>query len=109
MELRKELLAKAKEAKSVEELLAFAKENGIELTDEKAKEYFTKLNTKSEELSDEELDNVSGGCGNSDHFGGIIIDETRYCPYCGAENTEERLSTGDIYIDCYNCGKRTIF
>lgn len=44
------------------ELLALAKENGIEMTEEQAKEYFAKLNTKTGELADDELDNVSGGC-----------------------------------------------
>ena len=36
MELNKELLAKAKEAKTPEELIALAKENGMELTEERA-------------------------------------------------------------------------
>ena len=49
--------------KTPEELLAFAKENGIEMTKEKADEYFKQLSTSSGEISDEELDNVSGGCG----------------------------------------------
>ncbi len=55
-----ELIEKAKQAKSHEELIALAKENGIELSEDKAKEYFERLN-RSGELSDEELDNVSGG------------------------------------------------
>ena len=37
MEMNKELLAKAKETKTPEELLALAKENGAELTEESAK------------------------------------------------------------------------
>lgn len=54
---------KARTAKSPEELKALAEENGIELSDDKAKAYFDRLNN-SGELSDEELDNVSGGgCG----------------------------------------------
>ena len=55
-----ELIEKAKQAKFAEELLTLAKENKIELSEEEAKEYFERLN-KSGELSDEELDNVSGG------------------------------------------------
>ena len=35
-----ELIAKAKEAKSPEELMALAKENGMELTEEAASTYF---------------------------------------------------------------------
>ena len=63
MELNKELLAKAKETKTPEELLALAKENGAELTEESAKAYFDRLHPQTGELSDSELDNVSGGCG----------------------------------------------
>lgn len=60
MEFSKELIEKAKQAKTAEELLAMAKEENIELTEEEAAKYFAKLNA-SGELSDEELDNVSGG------------------------------------------------
>ena len=63
MEMNKELLAKAKEMKTPEELMALAKENGIGLTAESAASYFDRLNSKTGELSDSELDNVSGGCG----------------------------------------------
>ncbi len=60
-----ELIEKAKNAKTTEELLAMAKENGVELTTEEANAYFAQLNPKSGELSDDELDNVAGGgCGN---------------------------------------------
>ncbi len=63
MELTKELAAKAKEAKTPEELMALAKEAGIELTEESAASAFEQLNSKTGKLSDSELDNVSGGCG----------------------------------------------
>ena len=63
MEMNKELLAKAKEAKTPDELMSLAKEIGIELTAESAASYFERLNSKTGELSDSELDNVSGGCG----------------------------------------------
>ena len=59
--MNEEMIAKAKEAKSVEELIALAKENGVELTEEDAKAYFEQLNAKKGELSDDELDVVSGG------------------------------------------------
>lgn len=63
MELTKELVAKAKEAKTPEELMALAKENGIDMPEESAASLFEQLNSKTSELSDSELDNVSGGCG----------------------------------------------
>ena len=66
MELNKELLSKAKEAKTPEELLALAKENGIEMTAEEAQKIFAQLHSQSGELADDELDNVSGGaCGTT--------------------------------------------
>ena len=59
MEINTELIAKARTAKSPEELLALAKENGIELTEETAKMYFDQLHPKTGELDDDELDNVA--------------------------------------------------
>ena len=61
MEINQELIQKAKEAKTSEELMVLAKENGIELTGESANTYFEQLHPKTGELSDEELDNVAGG------------------------------------------------
>ena len=57
---REEMIIKAREAKSADEILALAKENGMDLTEESAKAYFEHLN-KTCELSDTELENVSGG------------------------------------------------
>ena len=56
---KEELIAKLKEAKSADEILALAKESGIELDEEKAKELFSQLNA-SGELSDDDLDKVAG-------------------------------------------------
>ena len=61
MNYSKELLDKAKTAKSAEELRELAKAENIELTEEQAADYFAKLNN-SGELSDDELNNVAGGC-----------------------------------------------
>ena len=58
-----EAIAKAKQAKSVEELLTLAKESGVEMTAEQAQDIFAQLNQKPGELSDDELDNVAGGVG----------------------------------------------
>ena len=59
--MEQELITKAKKAKSVEELMALAKENNVAITEEDAKMYFEVLHPKTGELSDEELDNVAGG------------------------------------------------
>ena len=69
MNVSKELLEKARTANSAEELLAMAKAESVELTEEQAVQAFAKLN-KNGELSDEELDNVSGGgCGDPETLG----------------------------------------
>lgn len=77
MELNKELLVKAKEAKTPEELLTLAKENGMEMTAEKAQKIFAQLHSQSGELSDDELDNVAGGgCHNG---GRLVVSAMHYC------------------------------
>ena len=60
MNYSNELIEKAKQSKSAEELLAMAKAENIEMTAEEAEKYFAELH-KTGELSDEELDNVAGG------------------------------------------------
>jgi len=63
-----EAIAKAKQAKSVEELLTLAKESGVEMTAEQAQDIFAQFNQKSGELADDELDNVAGGGAGDGHF-----------------------------------------
>lgn len=59
-EEKEELLKKLKQAENAEKLLALAKENGLEMTSEEAEKAFTQLHNTGE-LSDDELDDVSGG------------------------------------------------
>ena len=88
------LLEKAKEAKSADELVALANENGVVLTAKEAEVYYSQLNPVSGELSDDELDNVSGGgCG-----------EYHYCPVCGAEPLWCPNGDGGVNIRCPGCG-----
>ncbi len=98
--MNQELITKAKAAKSVEELLELAKASGVELSEEQAKEYFAKLNPTKGELSDDELDDVSGGgCGES---------KTKYCPNCNSELRMISEGTGNFsmkfYYLCDSCG-----
>lgn len=98
--MNQELITKAKAAKSVEELLKLAKASNVELSDEQAKEYFAKLNPTKGELSDDELDDVSGGgCGES---------KTKYCPNCNSELRMISEGTGNFsmkfYYLCDSCG-----
>ena len=101
---QKELFEQAKEAKSAEELVSLAKENGMELTEEEAAAYFAQLN-KSGELSDEELDNVAGGgCHNKD---GRLVVTVWYscndftCKKCGRKNTGDHFHIIDGYRTNY--------
>lgn len=75
MNISKEMLEKAKSAQSAEELLEMAKAEGVELTAEDAGKAFAELH-RSGELADDELDNVSGGCGDPD--GGTSGDTPKY-------------------------------
>ena len=68
---KEELIQKLQAAKSVDEIIAIAKENGIEITSEKAQELLDKLTVKDGELSDDMLDAVSGG-GFKDWLRGIF-------------------------------------
>ncbi len=78
--LTRELIEKAKTAENAGELLALAKENGIELTEESANAYFAQLKTVSGELSEDELDQVSGGgCHTSD--GRLVVTVGNICGY----------------------------
>lgn len=71
--ITEELLEKIKSVKSAEEMMALAKENGIEISAEDAEKYYVQL-AKTGELSDDELDNVSGGAcsGNANLLTTII-------------------------------------
>ena len=65
MKLTAEQLMKARSAKSAEELIALAKAEGIEATEEQIKAQFDAMHHAGE-LADDELDNVAGGCGDDD-------------------------------------------
>ena len=73
-----EMQKQAKECKTPDELLDMALNAGINMTKDEAVDYFTQLNTKTGQLSDDELDNVAGGwfCGNP----------LEDCPNCGSDN-----------------------
>ncbi len=88
------LLKKVKNAKSVDELIAFASKEGITLSQKDADKYFNSLIRKGE-MSDDELDCVSGGgCG-----------EKTKCPACGIGEPKwyQNRKTGDIKIGCTKC------
>ena len=60
--MNEEMIAKLKEAKSVEDVIAIAKEYGKELTIEQAQEIYDKMKAAATgELSDDDLEAVAGG------------------------------------------------
>ena len=78
--LTEEQIAKVKACKSQEELLAFAKQEGIELTDE-------------------QLEAVSGGVCLVQEVG----DTRKTCPECGSKNV---ITLGEQYLLCNDCKYR---
>ena len=82
-----ELIAKARAAKSAEELFELAKANEMEITEEDAKLYFAQLNANGA-VADDELDAVAGGgsCpGDDDEEDEGSSSSGTYkfhCPYC---------------------------
>lgn len=98
MELNRDMLLKAKEMQSVDELIAFAKENGVELSAEEAEKVYADLH-KTGELADDELDNVSGGSCNP--YGDK-------CPKCGCTKMSQKMTerNGEYVLAwcCANCG-----
>ena len=122
MQFSKELIEKAKTAKSAEELIEMAKEENIELTVEQAAKAFAELN-KTGELSDEELDNVAGGCAGPYQSGDTPLfnsgDRVKYrkkiryanCGDFGFNEYEERVDTifdyckeGGVFVYRMRCG-----
>ena len=108
--LTPELIAKAKAAKSAEELFELAKENNVELTEEEAKTYFEQLNANGA-VSDDELGAVAGGflgisCPDNDG------EETDVLMYregkvTGSENEVEFKSADSVFVPA-NAGKVTV-
>ncbi len=100
--LTPELLEKAKLTKSAKELIALAKENGIELTEEETNTYFAMLNPQDGELADDELDQVAGGrkCGTIYKDGCPVVSPLNSCEYFTDKETMKE-SPNDGY--CCNC------
>ena len=80
--LTKEQIEKASKCKDSKELLELAKEEGVELTDE-------------------QLNAISGGCSDP-------APKVAKCPQCGAEVTAEYIETtpgdGKYQYQCLACG-----
>ena len=76
--LTEEQIAKVKECKTSEEILALAKEEGVT-------------------LSDEQLEAVSGGG---------LCRSNKKCPKCGSEHITDTQTIHYIEIKCNDCGHK---
>ena len=103
MELNNEILAKAKAAKTPEELIEIARENDVEMTEEGAKAYFDLLHPKTGEISDDELDEVAGGaCYRGD--GRMVTTVANLCREWRCKKDGSRMESDHRPI-CCKCGK----
>ena len=99
--MKKELIAKAKQAKTPEELMSLAKENSIEMTEESAKAYFEQLHPKTGELTDDELDNVAGGgCHNG---GRLVVSVMHYCDEWRCKDDGSQCDIDGVLVNCNTC------
>ena len=103
MQITAEQMQKAKQAKTAEELLTIAKENGVELTEEQASEYFAELH-KEGELTDDELDAVAGGKDPDPKFSEYetvcFVNNTRY--HATVLNKELRNGSWWYFVEFIN-------
>ena len=100
-----ELLEKAKQTKSAEELLALAKENKIEMTDEQAAAYYEQLHPTSGEIADDELENVAGGCCCDSLRNGDRVHLFYGCPKCGCHFAYLVCNPYFIGAQCEQCNE----
>ena len=101
-----ELLEKAKQTKSAGELLALAKENGMEMNEEQANAYFAQLHPASGEMADDELENVAGGgCHTGDGRLVITIDYDcdNWVCVCGNNSSEFEVFGHNAANICTSC------
>ncbi len=94
--MTEEMIAKAREAQSAEELLQLAKDNGMdEFTMEDAEDLYAQMHA-SGEMSDEEMENVSGGCSTT-------VDGQKYTVVsCGLKCFTGKWEDGKAPAENYN-------
>ena len=114
--LTSEMIDKAKTAKSAEELLELAKQDGVEMTADEAATYFAQLNPKSGELDDDDLDAVAGGAcadSNDNDNPAVSVGDTvqitsgETCSYCGNNiGIFSKKHRRGYFIKCKECKKQ---
>ena len=120
MEFTNEMLQKAKNAESSDALLAMAKENGMELTQEEAKSCLDQMKRHSA-LSDDELEGVTGGGGNDkplilgcedflckkDGRSQVLVGQRRLCDACNGLAMCSNCYYGIYDISGWRCQRVT--
>ena len=111
MQFTAEQLTKAKSAATAEELITFAREEGVEVAEEDIRAWFEALHKEDESageaLADEELDNVAGGCGDphAKHMRwnkkDCYQEHPGECPVCGGPMQYVRASSATMVR--YHC------
>ena len=98
-----EMLAKARKAKTQEELLAIAQENGVDMDAESAQAYFEQLHQPTGEMSDDELDDVAGGaCYQGD--GRMVTTVGNSCRSWRCKQHNKKMDSDHRPV-CIECGK----
>lgn len=112
-----EMIEKAKAAKTAEELLALAQENGVEMSEEEAKTCFAQLQPVPGELSDDDLNNVAGGgCGGAVAETFKLGDKVKIrsglpykCKVCGSQTGSYiSYANGNWGVMCDRCNDGTL-
>lgn len=92
-EITKEVYEQALNAQNADEIARIAESAGVKLEKSEAEALFARLHsTDAEEVADEELDNVSGGCS--------YPPDPRTCPRCGSTDTTH-FGSGNIADNGY--------
>ena len=106
-----ELIEKARSAQSPEELLAMAKAENMELTAEEAATYFAQLHSKTGELDDDELENVSGGLYKGDRLivSAFHICQLWRCDNCYQSDVGGKRNKMDVHKCSASKGGGTVF
>ncbi len=109
MRFTEEQLKKMNAAKSAEELIALAKAEGIEASEEEIKAKFAKIHNEGE-IADDELNNVAGGCGGGNKYDPHqdVNYQTKMVCSCGYSNAWVGKYDDGVAYECPACHKKSL-
>ena len=102
-----EVVSKLKDASCAEEVLAIAKAEGIQLTQEESEQVLAEVKKNAEgEISDDDLDAVSGGSSyvstGGGGYGELITTSCNSCPAFQGESPDSSVRCGSCVHSHYN-------